>query len=107
MITLLASSLAADTLRISSTGFFTSILPTSAFTAPNTNYSFSFLLESHPAVSNVMPREWFDVAFTNFDYRLNASPVAVRVADIRFFSNADFGFFDICFHCCPRQVLAL
>jgi hypothetical protein len=52
----------------------------------------------NPAVSNAVAGQWFDVVFKNFNYRLNGASVALNVANIRFFSNANSGFFNVCFN---------
>jgi hypothetical protein len=54
-------------------------------------------VDSTPAVSNVSPDNYFDVAFSDFTYSLDGSPVAITPIDIRFFSASQFGMFEICF----------
>ena len=82
---------------ISSSGTFDSSTATSTFSAPDETWSFSFLVDSSPAVSNVVEGEYFDVSFSDFTYTVNGESVAITPADILFFNADDMGMFGICF----------
>jgi hypothetical protein len=96
-VVLLAASLSASTITISASGMFDKTTGSSAFSGPDETWAFSFVVDSMPAVSNVNPGNYFDVAFSDFEYSLNGSPVAIRPDDIRFFSASQYGGFSICF----------
>jgi len=95
---LIASSLSAAILGISSSGSFPFFAPNSLVSAPNGTWAFSFVVDSQPAVSNVAPGQQFDVPFSSFTYMLNGAAVAVHVAEISFFNAANQGFFNLCFN---------
>jgi hypothetical protein len=92
-----AGSLSASNITIGAGGTFTAATGTSTFSAPDETWSFSFAVDPQPAVSNASPDNYFDVAFTDFNYSLNNSPVTITPVDIRFFSASQFGGFNICF----------
>jgi len=96
-VLLSAAGLSASTITISASGEFVAGTATSAFSAPDETWAFSFVVDSMPAVSNVDPGNYFDVDFSAFTYLLNGSPVAITPEDIRFFSSSQFGGFSICF----------
>ncbi len=96
-VLLLTASLSASTITISDSGTFSSRTASSTFSAPDETWSLSFVVDSAPHVSNVNPGNYFDVAFSDFHYFLDGSPVAITPADIRFFNASQFGMFEICF----------
>jgi hypothetical protein len=83
---------------ISSSGTFSATTPSSAFSEPGDTWSFSFVVDDNPSVSNVVLGEYFDVSFSAFNYTLNGASVAITPVDIRFFSTVELGMFDICFN---------
>ena len=96
-VLLLSASLSASTIIISASGTFTNLTASSPFSGPDETWSFSFDVDSQPAVSNVNPGNYFDVAFSDFSYFLDGSPVAITPVDIRFFNTSQLGGFNICF----------
>lgn len=96
-----AASLSASTLTVSESGTFSGGVETSAFSAPDETWSFSFDVDSNPSVSNVSVGNWFDVAFTDFSYTLNGAPVTgLGTPEITVFSAPPMvtgGLFQICF----------
>jgi len=96
-VLLSAASLCASTITISASGEFSAGTATSAISGPDETWAFSFVVDSMPAVSNVNPGNYFDVDFSDFEYSLDGSPVAITPEDIRFFSASQYGGFSICF----------
>jgi len=92
-----AASAAGSTISISGSGTFSAVTPNSLFSGPGQPWSFSFLVNSNPAVSNVGAGSGFDAAFSNFSYLRNGSPVAITPTFIHFTSSAVQGMFEICF----------
>jgi len=90
------TSASASPISISGAGTFSASTPSSTFTGPSQPWSFSFLVDSNPVVSNVNSSS-FDPAFSNFSYVLNGSPVAITPGEIKFFDAAVTGMFAICF----------
>jgi len=83
----------ADTLYlVSESGVFASNAPTTAESAPDAAFSYSFLIDSTPVVNFVTnftgPDCGFDAQFSDFDYTLNGSPVAVVGPDVEFYGSA-------------------
>lgn len=91
-----ATSACASPISISGGGTFSASTPSSSFTGPSQPWSFAFLVDSNPVVSNVNGAS-FDAAFSNFSYVLNGSPVAITPVGIKFFDAAVTGMFSICF----------
>lgn len=91
-----AASVSAAPILISGAGTFSASTAISMFSGPSEPWDFSFLVDSNPVVSNVSAGT-FDVAFSNFSYDLNGSPLAITPAAIKFFSSAAEGMFEICF----------
>jgi hypothetical protein len=94
---LFAGSLSASNIIISANGTFTNTTATSTLSAPDDAWSFSFVVDSQPAVSNAIPGDYFDVAFSDFKYSLDGSSVAITPVDIRFFNTFQLGGFNLCF----------
>ena len=94
---LFALSVSASPILLNGSGTFSGTTPSSAFSAPNQTWSFNFLVDSSPSVSNVNPGSGFDVSFSNFTYFLNGSPVVILPANVRFFNTAFSGMFNVCF----------
>ena len=97
LATLFVAGASAAPILISGNGTFSASTPTRPFSGASETWAFSFLVDSDPVVSNVTLGQDFDVAFSNFSYDLNGSPVAITPAEIRFISNAGEGMFLICF----------
>ena len=96
-VPLFAVSLSASSITISASGEFVAGTLTSPFSAPDETWSFSFVVDTNPGVSNVNLGNYFDVDFSDFTYDLDGSPVAITPEDIRFFSTSQYGGFSICF----------
>jgi hypothetical protein len=92
-----AGSLSASAITISANGTFTALTGNSTFSAPNETWAFSFVVDSQPAVSSVNSGNYFDVSFSDFQYSLDGSSVAITPVDIRFFNDSQFGGFNLCF----------
>lgn len=89
----------ADTIFYSDSGTFSALTPTTAFSEPSEAWTFAFQADSNPAVSKVSGAMSgnFDVAFSDFSYFLNGSPVVITPTDIRFFGIGALGGFEVCF----------
>lgn len=96
-VLLFAASLSASTITISAGGKFANLTASSDFSAPDETWSFSFVVNTKPAVSNVSLGNYFDVDFSDFTYSLDGSQVFITPEDIRFFSTSQYGGFNICF----------
>jgi hypothetical protein len=95
-----AMSASADTLTVSESGVWDATAPTTTWSAPNESWSFSFLISSTPAVSNVTQNAfgaYFDGAYSNFTYTLNGSPVSTAPTEITWFSTGYGGLFNVNF----------
>jgi hypothetical protein len=83
---------ADTTYLVSENGVFAGDAPTTAESAPNAAFSYSFLIDSTPVVNFVTnftgPDCGFDAQFSDFKYALNGSPVAVAGPDVEFFGSA-------------------
>jgi hypothetical protein len=91
-----AASLSAGSITISDSGTFSAGTATSTYSAPNETWSFSFTVDTNPAVFGVLPGDYFSAPFTGFTYSLNGSSLAITPANIEFFSLGDEGLFNIC-----------
>jgi len=80
------SQVVADPLLVSASGTYNGATPSSFFTAPNEAWSLSFLLQTTPSVSNASFGVGFSPSFTDFNYLLNGSLVAITPDDIRFWA---------------------
>jgi hypothetical protein len=96
LLSLSAVTLSGSTITYSDSGTFLSGTAQSAFSGSNEAWSFSFMVDSQPAVFNVNAGNYFDVAFSDFNYSLNGVPAAMTPVDIRFYSAAQYGGFSIC-----------
>ena len=90
----------AATILYSDSGTFSGSTPSTAFSAPNQTWAFSFQADSNPSIVE-FGNGGFDFAFSNFSYVLNGSPVAITPTAIRFFTAANGGGFFICFGALP------
>ena len=98
LLAVFAASASATPISIISGGTFSASTPSSSFSGPSQPWSFAFVADSNPVVSNVGLGQGFDATFSNFSYDLNGSPVAITPANIRFFSNPpNQGMLLICF----------
>ena len=86
----------ASTLLVTESGTFSSITPTSAISAPNGTFSISFNVSSQPTVLSSSANQ-FDVAYSNFSYKLNGVADLFAVGSVTFFDNLDGGLFSVCF----------
>lgn len=89
----------ADTIiSYSDSGTFSASTPSDAFgfSGPSEVWAFSFLADINPVVSDT-GMGGFSFAFSDFNYTLDGSPVAITPTFIRFFSGTNFGGFAICF----------
>lgn len=91
----LQSSSTAATLQFVGGNVFPNTVPTTSFTAPSANWSFSFTVDSQ-SNSLIGTDAGFDVNFSNFSYSLNGA--AIQAApQIRFFCSLYGGMLDINF----------
>jgi len=67
------------------------------FSGPGAAWSFSFEADTNPTVL-VYTNGGFNFAFSDFQYALNGSPVAIAATFIRFFADGYGGGFEICFN---------
>ena len=83
---------AVTTYLVSESGVFAAGAPTTAESAPNEAFSYSFLISATPVVNFVTyftgPDCGFDAQFSDFTYTLNGVPVAVASPDVEFFGTA-------------------
>ena len=86
----------AGTIFYSDSGTFSGPTPSTAFSGPSQAWAFSFQADTNPAVLE-FGNGGFDFAFSNFNYSLNGSTVAITPTSIRFFTAANGGAFFICF----------
>jgi hypothetical protein len=75
---------------------FSSLTPTTAWSAPNETWLLSFDVISTPAVTTYTSGHDFNVPFTNMVYLLNGSAVS-GPAGILFFNSSASGGFSLCF----------
>jgi hypothetical protein len=89
----------ASTIFYSDSGTFSGSTPSSVFSAANEAWTIAFQVDNNPIVSKVSGAMSgnFDVAFSNFSYSLNGSPVVIMPTDIRFFGIGAQGGFEVCF----------
>ena len=89
----------ASTIYYSDSGTFSGSTPSSTFSAAGKAWAFTFQVDSNPVVSKVSGAMSgnFDVAFSDFSYSLNGSPVVITPTDIRFFGIGALGGFEVCF----------
>lgn len=76
--------------RVSGSGSWDATAPVTAYTAPDTSWSFSFVVES-PLPANPTS------AFADFAYHLGGAPVAATPASVRFYAASENGLFDLVF----------
>ena len=93
---------AADaTYLVSESGVFASNAPTTAESAPNATFSYSFLIDANPVVNYVTnftgPDCGFDAQFSDFTYQLNGASVPVVGPDVQFYGTAFGGGANISF----------
>jgi hypothetical protein len=88
----------AGTVSYSDSGTFSASTPSDAFgfSGPSETWAFSFQADTNPVVSDV-GMGGFSFAFSDFNYTLDGSPVAITPTLIRFFSGTNDGGFAICF----------
>ena len=82
---------------VSESGVWGATAPTTTWSAPNASWSYSFVVNTNPVVSNYSLGNNFTAAFSNFTYTLNGSPVATTPASIVWYSSALSGLFNINF----------
>ncbi len=90
MLALAAGGANAAQVVIFGSGTFGDFAPSTATTAPNGTWSFSFNLPN-PIASNPV----YEV--TNFSYSLNGTPIAIGLSNLEFFNADDRGLFDLNF----------
>ncbi len=92
VLAMLSISTAANAAQavIFGSGTFSDAAPSTATTAPNGTWSFSFNLPN-PIASNPV----YEV--TNFSYLLNGTPIAIGLSNVKFFNADDGGLFDLNF----------
>jgi hypothetical protein len=87
----------ASNVVVSDSGTFASGVPNTTESAPGETWSFSFSVNSNPAVSNVVLGQNFDTSFSNFTYTLNGSPVATSPTELTWYSTPLGGLIDLTF----------
>lgn len=80
----------ADQYLVSESGTFDPSTPTTAESAPGASFSFSFSVDSNPAVTNVSP-DYFNTDFADFTYTLNGSPLPVTPVVLTWYDDPDGG----------------
>jgi hypothetical protein len=93
-------SASADTLLVSESGVWDATAPTTTWSAPNQSWSFSFLVSSTPAVTNVTVKSygsWFDAAFSDFTYTLDGAQVSTTTPEITRYSTGMGGLLNVNF----------
>jgi hypothetical protein len=77
---------------VSETGTFAANAPTTTESAPNATFSYSFLIDSTPAINFVTNFTGadcgFDAPISDFKYTLNGAPVALTFPDVEFFGSS-------------------
>jgi len=92
VLAMLSISTAANAAQavIFGSGTFNDAAPSTATTAPNGTWSFSFNLPN-PIASNPV----YEV--TNFSYSLNGTPIAIGLSNVKFYNDEVGGLFDLNF----------
>jgi hypothetical protein len=109
VLALFSSPLRGSTLLVSTSGTYSSATPSSSWTAPLENWSFSFDISSTPSVSQVTDGSsttagGFDPVISNFVYKLNGTPVNVAAVETFYFDTDYGGLITICFFGCNLDV---
>ena len=86
------SSLFAVPYTVSSSGTFNGSAPTTALTAPNQTWSFSFLIDSNPVPNSFSSTQTL-LPISGFAYRLNGSLTATTFTSIYFSTLSNGGGF--------------
>ncbi len=86
----------ASTLAVSTSGSFGTADTVTSLTAPGASWAFSFNVNSQPVTSNTLASS-FDVAFSNFNYKLNGTSVSETPSSIRFYDGSSQGLFTVFF----------
>jgi hypothetical protein len=97
LASLASISWAQSSLSVSGSGTFDPYVPTTAESAPNASWNFSFDVSSTPAVSNVYPGVSFDTSFSDFSYYLNGAPVTTTLTELTWFNAGEAGLIDLIF----------
>jgi hypothetical protein len=88
----------ASPLLVTAGGTFSSGDTADALVTPGDMFSLSFIVDSNPAL---LPADYdsdsFEIPVTDFDYALNGTPVSATPTDIRFFTSALGGGFEVDF----------
>lgn len=87
----------ASPLLVSESGTWSSTAPTTTWTAPNANFTYSFLVDSNPSVSFFIPDIDFIAPFSSFTYTLAGNTVATTPIQIQWFSTQRGGLFSLFF----------
>lgn len=98
LLALSGSLASAGIITYSDSGTFSSSTPSDAFgfSGPSETWAFSFQADSNPVVSE-SGMGGFSFAFSDFNYTLDGSHVAITPTFVRFFSGTNGGGFAICF----------
>jgi hypothetical protein len=93
-----ASAANASFVFVAESGVFSSTDTPGTLVAPGGTFSFSFDVPSTGgAVTSTVTSDGFDVAFTNFSYKLNGATVNLTPSDINFDTLGNGGGFDVTF----------
>ncbi len=86
---------ADELLVVEESGVWGPTAPTTAESAPNESWSYSFLIDSNPSVTSYTLGESFFAPFSDFTYMLNGSLVDITAGSIGWGSTADEGLIGI------------
>jgi len=94
----------AATLTYSASGTFSATTPTTAYSAPNQTWAFSFQMETNPMLYGSQVGVFFNPVVSNFTYTLNGSPVPVTPDALAFDNGAFDGGFGFSFALHPTFI---
>ena len=87
----------AGTISYTDSGMFSASTASSAFSGPSEAWSLSFQADTNPTAL-AFGNGGVSFAFSDFNYTLAGSPVAISPSFVRFFSAPNGGGFEICFN---------
>jgi hypothetical protein len=96
----------ADPLLVTAGGIFSAADSADTFVAPGDPFDLSFAVDSNPVIpTSDHTLNSFDIPVTDFQYTLNGTPVSVTPTDIRFFTSALGGGFEVDFAALDAEFL--
>ena len=97
LLALCCASARAEIISYTDSGTFSASTVSRGFTGPSETWALSFEADRNP-VALAFDNGGVSFAFSDFNYFLNGSPVAISPTFIRFFSATNGGGFEICFN---------